>query len=193
MSVSENLQMAKEAIYYVNNRNITSINVPFRIKSYHKSPLSRFDMFLFCYMRSEVDVSDDTFYHHYHALASRQEEHLARPITQEEANALGKLVEDQLNLNRSMIPKINDILESTKTTSEKKKLLKELMESSNFNPDQFYVLWERTTTDKPDEARIRSNIRAIQFRHGNCGEKSAVAATWRSTNQGDERDFLGCR
>jgi hypothetical protein len=44
--------------------------------------------------------------------------------------------------------------------------------------------------DRKDEARIRNCRRVVKTRHGNCGEKSAVCATWLLENRGGNENIL---
>jgi hypothetical protein len=44
----------------------------------------------------------------------------------------------------------------------------------------------------PDEKRIRAVRRAVQFGYGNCGEKSAIVATWLLENSDGAENILWC-
>lgn len=160
-TLKENLQLAKEAIKFVDKLNITSINVPFRVTSYYKSPLSKFDQFLMFYMRTETHLGD--------VLVSQ---------TAAEKSVTEESVRQKISADKQVRSQILAILHSTKSNSEKKRELKALMEKSNFDPAKFDVWWYHERTQVADELRIRACRKAIKFRHGNCGEKSAIAATW---------------
>jgi hypothetical protein len=73
--------------------------------------------------------------------------------------------------------RVLEIIHGTGSPADKKKRLKALMEEVRFDPNAGAFTW-RARTESPDEKRIRSVRKAIKFRHGNCGEKSAIAATW---------------
>lgn len=139
--VQENLELGKRAIQYLNKLGITSINVPFRLKSWWRSPLSRFDMFLFSFMRAGTTCGNV--------------DHIKRIRTD-----------------------ILKILHSNDSKGQKKKKLTDLMNRVGFDPNTFAYDNFSLNTEHPDEDRIRSARKAIKFRHGNCGEKSAIVCTW---------------
>lgn len=177
-TMKQNMELAKDAIKYVNREDITSINVPFRVTSYHKSPLSTFDMFLFCYMRSESLESVGTVRAHYKDRKAAYEEALGRSLSSQEKTGIRQSVETQIKSNRSVRAQIGEILSSAGSQSQKRERLNALMKSTNFDANKFDLLWHKNQTDCPDESRIRSVRRAIRYKHGNCGEKSAIVATW---------------
>ncbi len=159
--LQENLQLAKRAIRYVKKLGITSVNVPFRLSSYQRSPLSRFDMFLFHHMCSESHYSPATISRH--ALASGRDR-----LT----------VANAIHSTHMTKREILAILRSNDSNSQKKKKLKELMNRVHYDPASFVFLGFKHQTDAPDEMRIRCVRKSIKFQHGNAGEKAAIAATW---------------
>ncbi len=158
--LQENLQLAKRAIRYVNKLGITSINVPFRLRSYQKSPLSRFDMFLFCYMGAETHYSPSV-------------------IDKHAADGYHKgLVGSSIRNMKTVRSQILQIIHSNDSKSQKKKKLTDLMNRTRFDPDTFPDFLWTERTNAPDETRIRCVRKAIKFWHGNCWQKAAIAATW---------------
>ncbi len=160
-TLQENLQLAKQAIRYVNKLGITSINVAFRVRSYQKSPLSRFDMFLFYYMRAESHHSPYVIDEH--AWANKLD---------------NQFVENTILDVKRVRSQILQIIHSNDSKSQKKKKLTELMNRTRFDPASFVGFVFTRRTDAPDEGRIRCVRKAIKFRHGNCMEKAGIAATW---------------
>ncbi|MCI0641083.1 MAG: hypothetical protein L0Y72_32170 [Gemmataceae bacterium] len=177
--LDENMQLAKDAIKYVNKLSITSINVPFRITSYYGSPLSKFDMFLFCYMRAETDTSAGVLDAHTKSVVAGEEKARGRKLSpsekQDMSDFVGQTVKDAKAMRSKILATLHD---QALSDAEKKRRLKKMMEDSGFNANQFYLLTWQSTSPHGDEGRIRSVRRSIKFKHGNCGEKSAIAATW---------------
>jgi hypothetical protein len=174
----ENMELAKKAIKYVDKLGITSVNVPFRLGSYSESPLSMFDRFMLYYTRAESNTSDDMIHYRYKDAKDDEMDALGRRLGQQEKSDLKNRVTTKLQDTKAVKSQIKTILRSTASKSQKKQQLKDLMKQSNFNGDPYSVDWFMSRTDAPDENRIRSVRKAIKFRHGNCGEKSAIAATW---------------
>jgi hypothetical protein len=173
----ENLAAAKEAIQYLNKLKIVSVNVPFRINSYYANKRSRLDCFLFDIMRAECDP----------ATVRR---HMGRQLN-DEVNELKEgekldpkriietrhYVKKDIATNRALRGKALEILRSMKTKEEKRMLLKKLMDEINYDGD-LGGLGNITITHYRDESRIKSVKAAVKLKHGNCGEKSAIAATY---------------
>lgn len=177
-TLSENLRLAKQAIQYVDSLDITSINVPFRITSYYKSPLSDFDMFMLCYMRQESNTLPGVVEYHTGNLMERLKADNPAWLKQHGEQGARDYVQGQLNDAKAVKKQIMAIIHDGGNSGAKKKQLKELMVKSKFDKNTFDLTWFVNRTDAPDEKRIRSVRKAIKYRHGNCGEKSAVAATW---------------
>lgn len=177
-TLSENLRLAKQAIKYVDSLDITSINVPFRITSYHKSPLSDFDMFMLCYMRQESSTLPGVIDHHTASQVKGYEDHLKRKLDTGEREWVKEKVTGQITDAKAVKKQIMAIIHGGGNSGSKKKKLKELMEKTKFDKNTFDLTWFVRRTDAPDENRIRSVRKAIKYRHGNCGEKSAIATTW---------------
>jgi hypothetical protein len=177
-TLSENMRLAKRAIKYVDSLDITSINVPFRITSYYKSPLSDFDMFMLLYMRQESSTDAGIVEQH----AKKELQYYKGPLTEKDKKEIIAIespgVLAKLSGAKEVKKQIMAILRGGGGSSAKKKKLKELMEKSKFDKNTFDFTWFTTRTDADDENRIRTVRKAIKYRHGNCGEKSAVATTW---------------
>jgi hypothetical protein len=170
--LKDNLRLGKQAIQDLNRLHITSINVAFRIGSYWKSPLGALDSFLLDYMRAESDISlvkdhaRDIKYNYRQA---------GYTITTTDAR---QKATDQINDAKQVRPQILQILRGTASKNQKKSQLKQLMQQVGYKPKEYSVLWHKSRTSDADEARIRAVRKAIKFKHGNCGEKSAIAASW---------------
>lgn len=169
--LKENMELAKRAIRFVDKFGITSTNVKFRLSS-----MSRFDHFMLHYMRSESNQDFITARNH------------AIIEIDQQARRFGQLTRtQQLDILDAKKAKIADakpirtkmlqIIHSSMSKSENKKLLQQLMDRVGYESGS-KVLNFMVRTQCPDEARIRSCRKAIKFKHGNCGEKSAIAATW---------------
>jgi hypothetical protein len=77
------------------------------------------------------------------------------------------------------------IMRSTMPAGQKKKMLKDIMRrlgGAEYFCDDNQFAGKPVTA--PDQERIRSARRAIKFRQGNCGEKSAICATYCLENSG---------
>lgn len=181
MGVKENLHWAKKAVHYLDKLNIKSVNVPFRIKSYYKSPLSEFDVFLFEYMRAETRVevveNNADFYMQTFEIPDRE--------TFESKLAF-------IPATKKIRSHIIAILHSNKTKQQKKlelqKLMKMVKAKGYLHPLSVFTTIDRTTY--PDESRIRACRKAIKFGHGNCGEKSAIVATYLVEKLGNSKSIL---
>jgi hypothetical protein len=180
MSLKENMDLAKQAIRFTDRLGITSINVPFRIGSYYGSPLSKFDLFMLRYMRTET--STDTIEQRYKVMKGQWVEHFGRKLGLDEKDQIRSEITNQqlpkIQRDKVVRSQILQIIHSTASKGQKKKQLHDLMKQTNFDPDTFGVLWHFTRTNAPDEERIRAVRKAVKFRHGNCGEKAAIAVTW---------------
>lgn len=179
MSVKENIALARDAIKFVDKLGIVSINVPFR-PSFHKSPFSKFDMFLFYLMRAEGNMAMlDT---HTDRRVGEIDDYYAKqgyaPLTDDQKLEVRQGIAKDISTNKSLRSQCLAVMHGTDSSGEKKRKLKKIMTDSQFNADTFSMQWHATRTDMKDEERIRAARRAIKFKHGNCGEKSAVAASW---------------
>lgn len=170
--LKDNLRLGKQAIQHLNKLSITSINVAFRIGSYWKSPLGKLDSFLLDFMRAESDLANVKAHARDIKREYRQE---GLTITTTDAR---QLVTDQITEAKQVRPQILQILRGTASKSQKKTQLTQLMQRVGYKADEYSVLWHKRKTPHADEARIRAVRKAIKFKHGNCGEKSAIAATW---------------
>lgn len=162
MSLKENLQLAKEAIRYVDKLKIKSVNVPFRITTHHK--LSALDGFLFRYMRAETNEDYSGVIPNWQAI-------------------------------KDIRHRILEVLRSNKTKHQKKKDLQNLMKIADEKKVLKQVYQWHTRTNRADEHRIRCCRKAIKFKHGNCGEKSAIAATHlleQAKTKGHDKAILWC-
>lgn len=181
-TLGENMRLAKRAIKYVDSLDITSINVPFRITSYHKSPLSDFDMFMLLYMRQESSTLPGVIDRHTDKQLAGVKKDQPEVIKQYGEKAvrdhLYGQIEGKVTDAKVVKKQIIAIIHGGGSSGAKKKKLKEIMEKTKFDKNTFDFTWFTTRTDSPDENRIRSVRKAIKFRHGNCGEKSAIATTW---------------
>ena len=176
--LSDNLSLAKHAIRYLDRLAITSINVPFRVTSFHENKkLSRFDMFLFVNMRAEGKATYDIVHANAkNGILSMKRADLAG-ATRQQLGGYAVGVTGQIQQQKQTRHAVLEILHGPGSPAEKKKKLKALMEQVKFDPGVGTYTW-RARTEYPDEKRIRSVRKAIKFKHGNCGEKSAIAATW---------------
>jgi hypothetical protein len=168
-----NLRLAKRAIAYVDSLGIVSTNVKFRPSAY-----SKLDTFLLHYTRSETDSADHVVTWHSDRTVERIKEQTGKDLTVDEYEGLKDQVGDVIRDSKAVHKKIVQILGSTDSTGDKKKRLKDLMKESQFDPARTPFFWHVSQTDDSDEQRIRATRRAVKFKHGNCGEKSALAATW---------------
>ena len=184
------MNLARQAIKYVDKLNITSINVPFRLGSYADSPFSKFDMFMLEYMRSESSASDDIFEGHYQSQKQKTVDYLGRKLDKDEKQEIIDYVDWKIADAKTVRREILKIVRETGSKNEKKKQLTALMKKVDYNPEEFRVLWFKRKTTVPDEFRIRSARKAIKFKHGNCGEKSAIAATWLLEQTKNTKDIV---
>jgi hypothetical protein len=176
MSLKENMELARKAIKYTDKLGITSINVPHRIGSYYGSPLSKFDLFMLRYMRTETSMA--TVEGRYQQQKGQWVQQLGRKLGADEKDAIWDGIANKIQQDKVVRSQMLQIIHSTASKGQKKKQLHDLMKQTNFDPETFGVMWHQTRTNAPDEERIRAVRKAVKFRHGNCGEKAAIAATW---------------
>jgi hypothetical protein len=96
----------------------------------------------------------------------------------DEKDAIRSGITNKIQRDKVVRTQILQIIHSNASKAQKKKQLKDLMKQINFDPDTFRVMWHWRRTAAADEERIRAVRKAVKFRHGNCGEKAAIAATW---------------
>lgn len=173
----DNMLLAKQAIKYVDKLGLTSVNVPFRL-SYSKSPLSRFDCFMVKYMRSESNLSPQIVNPHLKKALDREKAAIGRKLHKDEFKAVVDPIVAGFRDVKAVRSEILEIIHSNTSKGEKKRLLTALMDRIGFDGDPYDINWFGRRTNKPDERRIRSARKAIKFKHGNCGEKSSIVATW---------------
>jgi hypothetical protein len=84
------------------------------------------------------------------------------------------------------------LADTSKTKQHRRAAVKALMNQwgvayfDNYTPRGFF----RNVTRNKDEERIRLCRRAVKTRHGNCGEKSALCATWLLENRPGNENIL---
>jgi hypothetical protein len=175
-ALKENMAWAKRAIQYVNKLGITSINVPFRLGSFAESPLSVFDRFMLYYTRGETGLHSVD--RRLNQARDKEEDAIGGPMLATEVEQMRARIAGKIQDTKTVKSQILAIVHGTAGKAQKKQQLKDLMKRSGFNGDAYSYDWFRDRTDAPDEHRIRLVRKAIKMRHGNCGEKSAIAATW---------------
>jgi hypothetical protein len=173
-----NMALAKQAIRYVDKLGITSINVPVRPGSYNKSPLSLFDRFMLYYSRADTNMSEGHVNWYYRDAKEEEMEAIGGKLLPKEKQDLRAKVTGRLQDHKTVRSQILQIIHSTASKAQKKKQLTDLMKQVGFKGDGYGYDWFRNRTNDPDEERIRTVRKAVKFRHGNCQEKSGIAATW---------------
>lgn len=194
-ALSENMALAKQAIRYVDKLGITSINVPVRPGSFNKSPLSKFDRFMLYYSRAETNTSPGMINYRYKQAKAEEMDAIGGKLLPKEKQELRTKVTDRLQDHKAVRSQILQILHSTASKSQKKKQLTDLMKQTGFSGDGYGYDWFINRTNAVDEERIRSVRKAIKFRHGNCQEKSGIAATWllEQTQNGKDIAWVGAQ
>src|SRR5215203_4289439 len=184
------MTLARQAIRYVDKLGITSINVPVRPGSFNKSPLSKFDRFMLYYSRAETNTSPGMVDYRYRRAKAEEMEAIGGKLLPNEKAQLRTQVTDRLQDHKTVRSQILAIIHSTDSKAQKKKKLTDLMKQTGFSGDGYGYDWFINRTAAPDEERIRSVRKAIKFKHGNCQEKSGIAASWLLEQTKNAKDIV---